>query len=346
MSYIAQKLPLGRVVLDVLGSALVEEDVRRLTHPCVGGVILFARNYQSPEQLKTLVQEIRSLREPQLLIAVDHEGGRVQRFRSGFCAIPPMRRLGDLWDRDARLACARAFNVGTVIAMELAAYGVDFSFAPVLDLDYGQSGVIGDRAFHSSPEVVSQLAGALVDGLHSGGMAAVGKHFPGHGYCAADSHHAVPTDQRTLAEIEAADLIPFRILAKKLDAIMPAHVIYLAVDSRTAGFSRHWLQDILRRKYDFSGVIFSDDLSMEGAREAGGVVGRASAAFQAGCDMALVCNQPEAADELLAGLAHEPSETWSRRIEVLRARPVVASPAQLTSHEGYRTAVAGVATLA
>ena len=340
-------LPLGNVMLDVLGTELTAEDAGRLTHPSVGGVILFARNYQSPAQLKTLTDDIRALREPRLLIAVDHEGGRVQRFRSGFCAIPPMRRLGELWERDPIRARHCAFHIGSVIALELAANGVDFSFTPVLDLDYGHSGVIGDRAFHSDPVVVSELAGALIDGLHGSGMIAVGKHFPGHGFCAADSHLAVPADDRVLAEIESADLVPFATLAReKLDAIMPAHVIYSRVDSHTAGFSKRWLQEILRGKYEFKGVIFSDDLSMEGASVAGGVVERAQAALHAGCDMALLCNQPAAADMLLRGLTASPARDWSKRIEALKARPVVALPEELPENLAYRQAVSEIALLA
>ncbi len=333
-------------MLDVVGTELTDEDVRRLTHPSVGGVILFARNYRDPQQLKALTNAIRALREPRLLIAVDHEGGRVQRFRAGFCAIPPMRKLGEIWNSDQALARHSAFNIGKVIALELAAHGVDFSFTPVLDLDYGNSGVIGDRAFHSDPHVVSALAGALIDGLHAYGMIAVGKHFPGHGYCPADSHHAVPTDDRSLVDIETADAQPFAVLARdKLDAVMPAHVIYSQVDAQTAGFSRRWLQDLLREKYQFKGVIFSDDLSMQGASVAGGVVERAQAALSAGCDMALLCNQPAAADALLKGLAFAPVVDWSRRIESLHARPVVSNPEELPANVAYQRAVSEVIAL-
>ncbi|MFN0318125.1 MAG: beta-N-acetylhexosaminidase [Burkholderiales bacterium] len=343
----ALALPLGNVMLDVLGTELVPEDARRLAHPSVGGVILFGRNYLNPAQLKKLTDDIRALRNPRLLIAVDHEGGRVQRFRSGFCAIPPMGRLGQLWESDPNHARRCAFQVGSVIALELAAHGVDFSFTPVLDLDYGRSGVIGDRAFHSDPVVVGELAGALIDGLHANGVIAVGKHFPGHGFCAADSHLAVPSDERDLSQIEAADLVPFAKLASgELDAIMPAHVIYSRVDSNTAGFSRRWLQEILRGQYGFKGVIFSDDLSMEGASVAGGVVERAHAALLAGCDMALLCNQPAAADTLLAGLAVLPPPAWSARIEALKARPVVAHPEELPENLAYRNAVGEIAALA
>lgn len=342
-----ESMPLGNVMLDVIGTSLCEEDVHRLRHPRVGGVILFARNYTDPEQLRALTASIRALRSPELLIAVDHEGGRVQRFRSGFCALPPMRRLGEVWEQDPERARRTAYDVGAVMALELAAHGVDFSFAPVLDLDYGHSSVIGNRAFGAEPQVVTVLATALIDGLHAHGMIAVGKHFPGHGYCAADSHVALPHDDRTLAEMESADLIPFQALLRdRLDAIMPAHVIYDQVDSRTAGFSPRWLQELLRQKYGFRGVIFSDDLSMEAASVAGGAAQRAQAALGAGCDMVLVCNKPAAADELLAGLEGPLPERWSARIETLRAKPVAADPAALAAWAPYQLALDNVAALA
>lgn len=341
-----QSLPLGHVMLDVAGTSLGPDDVRRLTHPAVGAVILFARNYTDPAQLQALTRDIRALRTPELLIAVDHEGGRVQRFRSGFCALPPMRRLGQLWAQDREQARRAARDVGSVMAYELSAHGVDFSFAPVLDLDYGNSTVIGDRSFGRDPEAVTELAGALIDGLHARGMIAVGKHFPGHGYCAADSHVALPRDARSLAQIEADDLLPFRALLRdRLDAIMPAHVVYEQVDARTAGFSPLWLRDILRSRYGFKGVIFSDDLSMEGASVAGGVVQRAQAALSAGCDMVLVCNKPASADELLAGSTGLPAADWAGRIEALRARPAASDRAALATAEPYLAALRGVSAL-
>ena len=294
---------LGPVMLDVAGAELTAAEAQTLRHPLVGGVILFARNYRSPQQLCELTAAIRALRRPELLIAVDHEGGRVQRFQDGFSRIPPMRRLGEAWDRDRGGACAAAGDIACVLASELLACGVDFSFTPVLDVDFGASGVIGDRAFHSDPAAVAQLAAALITGLRESGMASVGKHFPGHGYVRADSHLAVPFDERSYAEIEAADLRPYRELINHgLSAVMPAHVIYPAVDAHPAGFSSKWLRDILRGQLRFDGMIFSDDLSMEGASVAGGVVGRARAALDAGCDMVLLCNAPEAAAELLRGL--------------------------------------------
>ena len=273
---------LGPVMVDVAGLALTPDDIERLQHPQVGGVVLFARNFAAPLQLIQLTDSIRELRTPHLPIAVDHEGGRVQRFRHGFTTIPPMRSLGRLWDRDPAQALAAARGCGFVMGSELQAHGVDLSFAPVLDVDYGESSVIGDRALHSDPNVIAVLAEALQAGLNAAGMISVGKHFPGHGYVRADSHHEVPIDDRTLAEITAADLVPFQRLARQLGGIMPAHVIYPKVDGKPAGFSSVWLQKILREKLGFDGIVFSDDLSMEGASTAGGMMARANAALNAG----------------------------------------------------------------
>ncbi len=293
----------GPVMLDVLGKQLTPEDEARLRHPLVGGVILFARNYESPGQLAELTASIHALRTPPLLIAVDHEGGRVQRFREGFTRLPPMRELGKEWDTHPKRAKHLAQQVGLVLASELRACGVDFSFTPVLDVDYGASSVIGDRAFHADPQAVAELAHSLLLGLRQGGMPTVGKHFPGHGFVCADSHVDIPVDERSYTDIELCDLIPFRQMVNfGLTAVMPAHVIYPKVDSHPAGFSRVWLKDILRGELGFEGCIFSDDLSMEGATVAGGIVQRAEAALNAGCDMVLVCNRPDSADELLAGL--------------------------------------------
>jgi beta-N-acetylhexosaminidase len=307
------KVPLGPVVLDPAGPALTDDDRRRLLHPATGGVILFAHNFENPEQLQALAGEIARLREPELPIGVDHEGGRVQRFARGFTAIPPMRRLGVLWDRDRDAARRAARAVGTVIAAELGAHGVDYSFTPVLDLDYGASAVIGERALHYDPNAVGALAAQLIEGLAAGGMAAVGKHFPGHGFAAADSHVAVPVDARAPRDIFRKDLVPYRAAIKAgLAAVMPAHVIYAQADPEPAGYSRYWLQEVLRGKLGFDGLIFSDDLSMEGAGTAGGIAERARAALGAGCDQVLLCQDPEGQDELLDSLASTPVSSPGR----------------------------------
>lgn len=337
---------LGLVMLDFEGTQLDREDRRRLLHPNAGGVILFSRNYESPRQISELTAEIRALRDPHLLIAVDHEGGRVQRFREGFTRLPPMRALGRIHDRQPERARRLAHEAGYVLAAELRACGVDLSFTPVLDLDYGSSSVIGDRAFHASADTVGELAVALIEGLRQGGMAACGKHFPGHGFVAADSHTDLPIDERSLAEIERADLLPFRYLIRHgLPAIMPAHVIYPQVDSRPAGFSDVWLSQILRGQLGFQGVIFSDDLSMEAARATGTVVDRAEAAFAAGCDMVLVCNDPPAADQLLDGLTRAASPVSLARLAQLHGRNPPATLTELRQSETYLKAVHAIAAI-
>jgi len=315
-----KRLPLGPVVLDPVGLSLTEDDRRRLLHPAAGGVILFAHNYQGPEQLAALCAEIRALRTPELLICADHEGGRVQRFREGFTAIPPMRSLGALWDRDRATARAAAHAAGYAIAAELDAHGVDFSFTPVLDLDYGSSSVIGDRALHFDPNAVGALAAELIRGLAAGGMGAVGKHFPGHGFAALDSHVAVPRDVREVAVIMRKDVAPYRAaIDAGLGGVMPAHVIFTQADPEPAGYSSYWLQQVLRGKLAFQGLIFSDDLSMEGASTAGGVPERARAALAAGCDMALLCKDPEGQEKLLESLGST-TLTVPERAERMRAR--------------------------
>jgi len=297
------RLPPGPVVVDVLGPVLADEDRVRLRHPAAGGVILFSRNYESPEQLKLLVEEIERVREPALPVGVDHEGGRVQRFRDGFTAIPPMRELGRLWDRDRAAAREAAEAAAYVMGAELGAHGVDFSFAPVLDLDYGTSTVIGDRALHFDPAAVGALGACIVRGFAQAGVAAVAKHFPGHGFAAADSHIAVPRDERPLSDLLRKDMLPYRaVIEAGLAGVMPAHVIYPEVDAEPAGYSRVWLQDHLRGKLGFDGLVFSDDLSMEGAAVAGGPPQRARAALSAGCDMVLLCNDPHGLDALLESL--------------------------------------------
>ncbi len=315
----AQQMP-GPVMLDVAGHRLTSEERDRLAHPLTGAVILFARNYENPQQLADLTQEIHEARNAPLLIAVDHEGGRVQRFRDkGFTHLPSMQDLGRYWERKPLEAMRAATEIGYVLAAELRACGVDFSFTPVLDLNYGVSTVIGTRSFHRDPRVVAMLARALIQGLSLAGMGSCGKHFPGHGFVDADSHVAIPVDERELEQILAEDAMPYGWLgAPVLSAVMPAHVIYPKVDSKPAGFSRLWVQEILRERLRYDGVVFSDDLTMEGATVAGNITERAEAALQAGCDMVLVCNRPDLADSLLANLKAQHSPASVARIRSLK----------------------------
>ena len=319
-------MSLGPVMLDVVGTELTADDIRRLQHPLVGGVILFARNFVSSTQLQALTASIHEVRQPPLLIAVDHEGGRVQRFREGFTKIPPMREFGKIWDKNPKHAKQLAEEAGWILAAELRAQGVDFSFTPVLDMDYGESQVIGDRAFHINPQAINELAFHLMLGLKKGGMSAVGKHFPGHGFVVADSHVAIPVDEREFDEIAQNDMQPFRqMIEEGLAAIMPAHVIYTKVDNKPAGFSQKWLQKVLRERLGFNGVIFSDDLSMEGASVGGDVTARTLAALHAGCDMVLLCNRSDLADELLQKLKWTISaQTIVRLARMHGHKPVLA----------------------
>ena len=336
-------MTLGPVVLDVAGVELTSEDRERLSHPLVGGVILFTRNYESPEQLAALTRGIHTLRSPSLLIAVDHEGGRVQRFREGFTRLPPMRKLGEIWDQSSHRAKQLAHQTGYVLAAELRACGVDFSFTPVLDLDYGSSSVIGDRAFHRNPQAVGELGHSLMVGLREGGMASCGKHFPGHGFVQADSHVAIPVDERSFADLEMDDLIPFKqMIDFGLQAVMPAHVIYPQVDARPAGFSPIWLQEILRKRMGFDGVIFSDDLSMEAASVVGGPVERAEAAFEAGCDMVLLCNNPTSADQLLDGLQWKMPAVSLARLARLHGKQHAESMVKLHEQPQYVQAIQAI----
>ncbi len=292
----------GPLMLDLEGPEITPAEREMLLHPAAGGVILFSRNFQSPDQLYRLVSEIHELRDPALLVAVDHEGGRVQRFREGFTRLPPAAWFGQLYEANRRHACEAAREVGWLMAAELRSVGVDFSFAPVLDLGGGPGRVIGDRAFHQRPAVVTELAHAWMQGVHAAGMTAVGKHFPGHGGVVEDSHHELPVDRRRGEDI-MGDLQPFeRMIGYGLEAIMPAHVVYEQVDSELAGFSARWLKDILRGRLRFQGAIFSDDLSMNAADAAGGHGDRALAALAAGCDMVLVCNDPAGAVQVLETL--------------------------------------------
>jgi len=310
-------------IIDIAGLSLDADDRRRLSHPLVGGLILFARNWQDRHQLTQLCAEVKALRSD-LLICVDHEGGRVQRFRTdGFTHLPPMRALGEAWMDDGRRGAGNgalqamdaATAAGYVLGAELRACGVDLSFTPVLDLDHGPSGVIGDRAFHRDPRVVAALARSLMHGLLLAGMANCGKHFPGHGFVRGDSHHEVPRDGRSLKAILADDARPYEWLSTVLMSVMPAHVIYPKVDALPAGFSARWLKDILRQQLGFGGAIFSDDLSMEGARQiAGSAVSFADAAavaLAAGCDLVLLCNQSAAGSDVI--------DVWLEGLERARA---------------------------
>jgi len=344
---IKSKKQLGPVMLDVIGPRLTDEDRKRLLNPLVGGVILFSRHFENREQLSKLTRQIHRLRKPKLLIAVDHEGGRVQRFKTdGFTQLPAMAQLGQLWMRDPMRAMAVATSLGLVMASELRACGVDLSFAPVLDLDYGVSQVIGDRSFHRDPRVVAMLARAVAQGMSTAGMAACGKHFPGHGAVVADSHHAIPVDPRTLTRILREDAAPYFWLGDSvIPAVMPAHVIYPKVDDKPAGFSSRWIREILREKLSYDGVVFSDDLTMEGASVAGDIVARADAALDAGCDMVLVCNRPDLADELLSRLQYTPDPISAARLDRLVPKSKPLFWAALICSSSYQHAIRVLETL-
>ncbi len=313
-------MSLGPVMVDVVGTALAPTEREQLHHPLVGGVILFSRNFESVSQLQALTHDIHGWREPPLVIAVAHEGGRVQRFRAGFTPLPPCGAIGSLYDEDPAAGRLLARSAGFVMAAELLDCGVDISFAPVLDIDRGASAVIGNRAFHQDPEVVAELARQYIAGMASAGMGATGKHFPGHGGVAGDSHAELPVDERMFIDIEHTDLVPFAHLAPVLAGIMPAHVLYPQVAPEPAGFSPFWLQEVLRRRLQFNGVIFSDDLSMAGARGAGDLAARAQAALAAGCDMVLSCNDPGGLPGLLAGLQGYENPAAQLRIARLHGR--------------------------
>lgn len=305
-------LPLGSVMMDLQGFIITEEELALLKQPEVGGVILFTRNFSSLEQITSLVAEIKAIRRPALLVAVDHEGGRVQRFREGFTVLPALAKIGKLYDTDPAAAVEAARAHAWLMATELLATGVDFSFAPVLDVDIGLSSVIGDRSFHADKNIVAKLGIAYIEGMHKAGMAAVGKHFPGHGRVQGDTHKDKPIDCRSLEDILNLDGQPFTACIQAgLDAVMPAHVIYDAVDNCPAGYSSYWLQTVLRQQLGFKGAIFSDDLSMAGAETQSdkaisdapmSYTQRAERALKAGCDMVLVCNNKTAATEVLENL--------------------------------------------
>lgn len=309
---------LGPVMLDLAGTSVTDQEFDLLNHPNTGGVILFARNFTSISQLHELVAQIKSVRSPGLLVAVDQEGGRVQRFRHDFISLPAVRQLGVIYDADRDNAFRLADITGWLMATEIRSAGIDFSFAPVLDLDYGLSAVIGDRAFHAHPEAVAELARHYILGMARAGMAATGKHFPGHGAVREDSHEELPVDGRQLNEIMQRDIIPFeRLIQHGLAGIMPAHVIYSQADGEPAGYSQFWLQEVLRSKLGFEGVIFSDDLTMSAAGIAGGYPARATRALEAGCDIVLVCNNIKGAQEVLQGLGdYKNSESQARLLKM------------------------------
>ena len=339
-------MSLGPIMLDIAGTYLTDADVRRLQHPLTGGVILFSRNFSSCKQLIALIHEIRDIRTPHLLIAVDHEGGRVQRFKEDFTRLPAMRELGKIWDKQPKRACHLSKQIGYVLSTELITSGVDLSFTPVLDIDHGQSCVIGDRAFHRNPQAISELAHALMLGLKAGGMQAVGKHFPGHGYIQADSHKEKSVDERRYADIEMDDLIPFqRMIDFGLTGMMAAHVIYSQVDQYPAGFSRTWLQKILRKQLQFEGCIFSDDLSMQGVSHFKSIVARAHAALEAGCDMILVCNDSQGIDELLDKLQWNTSAASLVRFAHMHGKKNFISMAKLREDTAYVQAVREISAI-
>jgi len=301
-------MPLGPIMLDLDGTRLTAEEKTLLQHPLVGGVIYFSRNYESIEQIEQLSSTIREIR-PEILIAVDQEGGRVQRFKEGFTRLPAMQRFLPLYRKNPASATTLIKDCGWLMASELLCVGIDFSFAPVLDVDDHHCSVIADRAFSNQPEQVIELASAFIDGMHEAGMAATGKHFPGHGNVNQDSHLTLPEDDRSMEDIASSDMLPFRQLASSLDAIMPAHIRFPQIDpEHPVGFSTYWLQDILRKQLQFSGVIFSDDLTMEGAAIAGSYSERAHLAIAAGCDMVLICNHRAGALEVIRTLEQQVSK--------------------------------------
>jgi beta-N-acetylhexosaminidase len=338
-------MSLGPLMVDVAGTELTPEDAELLRRPLVGSVILFTRNYRNPQQLAALCGAIKALRSPQLLIAVDHEGGRVQRFREGFTRLPPARVFGRKFDTDKREGLRAAHLGGWLMAAELRAVGVDFSFAPCVDLDYGVSEVIGDRALHRDPDAVGALAAAYLSGMREAGMAAVAKHFPGHGAVTADSHIALPLDRREFADLEP-DLRPYRLLIEnQLPAVMAAHVEYPAVDTLPASLSKRWIGEILRGSLGFHGCVFADDLTMAGAAAFGTPAERARLALEAGCDVVMFCNDRSAVLDVLGKLEPDLASPASQaRLVRMRARG--EPPRDLGASGQHREALATLASLA
>lgn len=319
-------MPLGPVMVDVEGLELTDVERKRLCHPSVGAVILFTRNYNDRAQVASLINEMKSLRIPQLLIAVDQEGGRVQRFQNEFTRLPAAQAFGEAWDDNKQKAPMLAFESAYTMASELISVGVDFSFAPVFDVTSKESDVIGDRCFHPNPNAATELLAAYMDGMHSAGMSTIAKHFPGHGGVSGDSHHCLPQDSRTIDELQSNDLIPYTTLVDDIQGIMTAHVLFDQCDSEIPTYSHYWLQNVLRQQIGFDGVVFSDDLTMQGAIDATGselkssIIESAQRAIYAGCDIVLVCNRPDLADELLNGLEFEPNEVLSAKLSRLAAQ--------------------------
>lgn len=335
-------MSLGLVMLDIEGQRLNAVERDRLRHPLTGGVILFSRNYESPEQVKSLIDDIHALRgenQPKLLVAVDQEGGRVQRFLEGFTELPPVRHLGHLYDENRKRAKRLAEASGWLMATEMRSVGIDISFAPVLDIDLGISEIIGDRAFHSDPQAVADLAHSYMIGMNHAGMAATGKHFPGHGSIAPDSHLELPVDERAYEDVHLLDMVPFeRMIHFGLPAVMAAHILFPHIDRNAVGFSPFWLQEVLRNRLHFQGVIFSDDLSMKAASVVGTMPERASAALEAGCDMILVCNDPAAADLVLDSLESHDDPVSHLRLARMHGRHPVDRDRLRLSDE-YRQAL-------
>ena len=314
-------MTLGPIMIDLLGKELQADERELLRHPLVGGVILFTRNFESREQIRQLVSDVRAVRNPPLLVAVDYEGGRVQRFRKDFTLLPPMRVIGQVYDRDHQAGLQLAQQTGWLLAAELCANGIDLSFGPVVDLDYGASSVIGDRAFHRDARVVGELAVAMMHGMRDAGMCAVAKHFPGHGAVVADSHVALPVDRRRYVDLNQ-DIHPYvRLIDNQLPAVMAAHVVFEQIDNVPASFSRKWLVDELRGKLSFTGAVFSDDLSMEGASIMGAMPQRARKSLEAGCDMVLICNNRDAVLKTLHELDIQPDPVSMMRLARLRGQP-------------------------